>query len=61
MHSCVVEVIADLLLLFGCSMLDRPPGPMWGEQVELLAEQGLREVKIKALLFVGTKETKRCG
>ena len=41
-----------------CSMLDRPPGPTWGEQVELHGEQGLRRVKTKALLFVGTKETK---
>ena len=30
------------------------------EQVELLGEQGLRKVKTKALLFVGTKETKGC-
>ena len=42
-------------------MLDMPQGPMWGEQVELLGEQGLRKVKTKALLFVGTKETKGCG
>ena len=31
------------------------------EQVELLGEKGLRKVKTKALLFVGTKETKECG
>ena len=30
-------------------------------QVELLGGQGLRQVKTRALLFVGTKETKECG
>ena len=39
-------------------MLDRPPGPIWGEQVELLVAQGLRKVKTKPSLFVETKETK---
>ena len=34
---------------------------MGGGQVELLGEQGLRKVKTKALLFVGTKKTKGCG
>ena len=34
---------------------------MLGEQAQLLVEQGLRKVKTKALLFVGTKETKGCG
>ena len=29
-----------------------------GEQVELLGEQGLRKVKTKLILIVGTKETK---
>ena len=43
-----------------CSMLDRHPGPMWREQVELLGEQGLRKMKTKVLLFVGTTETKGC-
>ena len=47
-------------------MLDRPQGPMRGEQVELLGEQGLgkvkiKAVKIKAVVFVGTKETKGRG
>ena len=34
---------------------------MWGEQVKLLGEQGLRKVKTLTLLFVGTEETKGCG
>ena len=40
--------------------MDRPPTPVWVEQVELLGEHGLRKVKTKASLFVGTKETKGC-
>ena len=33
---------------------------MWGTG-RAVGEQGLRKVKTKALLFVGTKETKGCG
>ena len=42
-----------------CGMLDRPPGPMWGEQVELWGT-GIKKSE-KALLFVETKETKGGG
>ena len=34
---------------------------MGGGQEELREKQGLRKVKTKALLLVGTKETKGCG
>ena len=41
-------------------MLDRPPRADVGGTGKLLGEQGIIRLKTKALLFVGTKETKGC-
>ena len=48
--SCVALQIKAQLCF---SMLDRPPGPMWGDRESCWGEQGLRKVKTKALLLVG--------
>ena len=40
-------------------MLDRPSGPMWGEQVKLLGEQGFKKSENKGLIVCWNKGNKR--
>ena len=45
-----------------CNMLDRPPGPMCQcAKGRAAGGSGIKKVKTKAILFVGTKETKGCA